>query len=41
MLLAYNTDQGYTWSITGQLQKPFANGLFTSLAYTYGTFSGD
>ena len=37
VLLAYNTDQGYTWSVTGQLQKPFANGLFTSLAYTYGT----
>ncbi len=37
VLLAYNTNQGYTWSITGQLQKPFANGLFSSLAYTYGT----
>lgn len=37
VLLAYNTDQGYTWSLTAQLQKPFSNGFFGSLAYTYGT----
>jgi outer membrane receptor protein involved in Fe transport len=31
-----NTDQGYTYSITGQLQRRFADGWDGSLAYTYG-----
>ncbi|WP_242916342.1 TonB-dependent receptor [Pontibacter liquoris] len=31
-----NTSQGYRYSLTGQLRKNFANGLQTSLAYTYG-----
>ncbi|GAA4029284.1 TonB-dependent receptor [Hymenobacter glaciei] len=34
-ILMKNTDKGYQYSITAQLQKSFANGLFGSLAYTY------
>ncbi len=34
-LVLDNTSQGYAWSITGQLQKSFANGLIASAAYTY------
>jgi len=30
-----NTSKGYSYAITGQLQKSFSNGLFASLAYTY------
>ena len=36
VLLGSNTSKGYTYSLTGQLQKPFDNGLTASLAYTYG-----
>ena len=31
-----NTNKGYTINITGQLQKPFANGFQGSVAYTFG-----
>lgn len=31
-----NTSQGYTYSITGQLQRPFRDGWEASIAYTYG-----
>jgi hypothetical protein len=31
-----NTSKGYRYSATGQLQKQFANGLNTMVAYTYG-----
>ncbi|UOQ73838.1 hypothetical protein [Hymenobacter cellulosilyticus] len=31
-----NTDQGYRYNLTGQLQKQFADGLNTMVAYTYG-----
>ncbi|MBN2613538.1 MAG: TonB-dependent receptor [Bacteroidales bacterium] len=31
-----NTNKGYTYNFTGQLQKPFLNGLQASIAYTYG-----
>jgi len=31
-----NTSQGYTYSITGQLQRSFRDGWEASLAYTYG-----
>jgi hypothetical protein len=31
-----NTNEGYRYSLTGQLRKSFANGLQTSIAYTYG-----
>jgi hypothetical protein len=30
-----NTNQGYQYSITGQLRKEFANGFYGSAAYTY------
>ncbi len=30
-----NTDQGYSYNVTFQLQKTFKRDLFTSLAYTY------
>src|SRR5690606_20471499 len=30
-----NTDQGYSYSVTGQLQKTFTSGLYGSVAYTY------
>ncbi|TGE26222.1 TonB-dependent receptor [Hymenobacter metallicola] len=31
-----NTDKGYRYNLTAQLQKQFADGLNTSVAYTYG-----
>ena len=34
--LASNTNEGHTYTITGQVAKDFAFGLKTSLAYTYG-----
>jgi len=34
-ILMKNTNKGYQYSITAQLQKTFSNGLFGSLAYTY------
>ncbi len=34
-ILMKNTNRGYSYSITGQLQKSFRGGLFGSLAYTY------
>ncbi|WP_018479856.1 TonB-dependent receptor [Pontibacter roseus] len=36
VILLDNTDEGYRYSITGQLRKDFANGLNTTVAYTYG-----
>ncbi|WP_162428790.1 TonB-dependent receptor [Pontibacter pudoricolor] len=30
-----NTDQGYSYSVTGQLQKSFSSNLYGSVAYTY------
>ncbi|MDR4988642.1 MAG: carboxypeptidase-like regulatory domain-containing protein [Bacteroidales bacterium] len=36
IMLLTNTNQGYYWSITAQLQKDFENGLFASVAYTRG-----
>lgn len=30
-----NTNQGYQYSLTGQLRKEFANGFYASAAYTY------
>jgi len=36
VMLGTNTSEGYTWTATAQLQKPFDNGLTASLAYTYG-----
>jgi hypothetical protein len=31
-----NTSQGYQWSLTAQLQRELSDGLFASVAYTYG-----
>ncbi|MCJ8211840.1 carboxypeptidase regulatory-like domain-containing protein [Mucilaginibacter sp. RS28] len=31
-----NTNKGYQWSATGQLQKTFSNGIFAKAAYTFG-----
>lgn len=36
IILLDNTDEGYRYSLTGQLRKDFTNGLTTSIAYTYG-----
>ncbi len=36
VLLASNTSEGYAYTITAQVQKPFENGLTASVAYTYG-----
>lgn len=36
ILLAKNGNRGYSYSITGQIQKPFNNGLIANLSYTYG-----
>ncbi|NDK55137.1 TonB-dependent receptor [Pontibacter fetidus] len=30
-----NTNKGYSYTLTGQLQKSFANGFYGSIAYTY------
>ena len=30
-----NTSKGYSYAVTGQLQKTFSQGLYASLAYTY------
>jgi hypothetical protein len=34
-ILMRNTDKGYSYSFTGQLQKTFSSGLYASVAYTY------
>jgi hypothetical protein len=34
-ILMRNTNQGYSYSLTGQLQKTFSNGFYASIAYTY------
>jgi hypothetical protein len=34
-ILFKNTKKGYSYFITGQLQKSFTNGFFASIAYTY------
>ncbi len=36
IMLGDNTNKGYSYNITVQLQKQFDFGLFASLAYTYG-----
>jgi len=36
VMLGYNTNRGYTYNLTAQVQKPFDNGLTASLAYTFG-----
>lgn len=34
--LASNTNEGYTYTVTGQIQKSFDFGLYINAAYTYG-----
>ncbi|HEX8504426.1 MAG TPA: TonB-dependent receptor, partial [Hymenobacter sp.] len=34
-ILMKNTNKGYSYSLTGQLQKSFSSGLYASVAYTY------
>ena len=34
-ILMKNTNRGYSYFVTGQLQKTFSNGLYASVAYTY------
>ena len=34
-ILMKNTSKGYSYAVTGQLQKNFGQGLFASVAYTY------
>jgi len=34
-ILMKNTNLGYSYSVTGQLQKSFSNGIYASAAYTY------
>lgn len=36
IMLGTNTNKGYSYNVTAQLQKPFNNGLTASLAYTFG-----
>ncbi len=36
VILLSNTNKGYTYTLTGQVQKTFDNGFNASLAYTYG-----
>jgi hypothetical protein len=36
VMMLTNTNKGYYWSITAQLQKDFENGIVTSIAYTRG-----
>ena len=36
IMVGDNTNKGYSYNITAQLQKPFENGFMASLAYTYG-----
>lgn len=35
-ILFTNTKKGFSYFVTGQLQKSFTNGFFASVAYTYG-----
>ncbi len=36
VILLQNTEQGDSWMVTTELEKPFRNGWFTSAAYAYG-----
>jgi hypothetical protein len=36
ILLAYNTNEGYSYNVTAQVVKPFTNGYTASVAYTFG-----
>jgi len=36
IILGYNTNEGHSYNITGQVQKTYRNGWVGSVAYTYG-----
>lgn len=36
IMVGDNTNKGYSYTLTAQLQKPFSNGLIANLSYTYG-----
>ena len=36
VILMKNTNDGYQWNLTVQIQRPIRDGLFGSIAYTYG-----
>jgi hypothetical protein len=36
IILGSNTNEGHSYNITGQLQKPFTNGWVGSVSYTFG-----
>lgn len=36
IMVGDNTNKGYSYNLTAQIQKPFDNGFMASLAYTYG-----
>lgn len=36
IMVGDNTNEGYSYNLTAQLQKPFDNGFMASIAYTYG-----
>jgi hypothetical protein len=36
VMLGTNTNQGYTYNLTFQLQRPFSNGLLLNASYNYG-----
>jgi len=40
IIVVENTDEGYSYNLTAQIQKPFSNGLTASLAYTFGESFG-
>ncbi|MEM7107211.1 MAG: carboxypeptidase regulatory-like domain-containing protein [Bacteroidota bacterium] len=40
IILVENTNKGYSYNLTAQIQKPFDNGLTASLAYTFGESFG-
>lgn len=35
-IVLQNQAEGYSWNVSGSLEKPFASGLFAKLAYSYG-----
>jgi hypothetical protein len=36
VILLTNSDEGYQWSLTAKLERPFRNGLYAMAAYNYG-----
>lgn len=36
VILLKNTDEGYQWTVSGKLERPFRNGLYAMASYLYG-----